>query len=68
MLAETKNEYFMLAAQLEKKIRNGESDVKIAYLTFYDGPYLLSGSFLDVLKEYDVPATFFCLMKCPETG
>ena len=57
-----------MASGLEKKIRNGESNVKIAYLTFDDGPFLLSESFLDVLEEYDVPATFFCLMKCPETG
>ena len=47
---------------------NGESDMKIAYLTFDDGPYLLSSSFLDVLDEYGVPATFFYLMKGYENG
>lgn len=67
-LIKTKEEYFSMASGLEKKIRSGESNVKIAYLTFDDGPFLLSESFLDVLEEYDVPATFFCLMKCPETG
>ena len=64
----TKEAYFSSAAKLEKQIRNGENDAKIAYLTFDDGPYLLSESFLDILEDYDVPATFFCLMKCSETG
>ena len=67
-IIKTKNEFFDLASRLEKKIRNGESKVKIAYLTFDDGPYILSERFLDVLEEYDVPATFFSLMKCTETG
>ena len=67
-LIKTKEKYFAMASELEKKIRNGETDVKIAYLTFDDGPYLLSESFLDVLEEYDIPATFFSLMKCSETG
>lgn len=67
-LIKTKDEYFTLASKLEKMIRNGETNVKIAYLTFDDGPYILSESFLDVLEEYDVPATFFSLMKCTETG
>ncbi|MBR2533540.1 MAG: polysaccharide deacetylase [Erysipelotrichaceae bacterium] len=67
-VVKTKEEFFDLASRLEKKIRNGESMVKIAYLTFDDGPYILSEKFLDVLEEYDVPATFFSLMKCAETG
>ncbi|MBQ1534286.1 MAG: hypothetical protein IIZ64_05680, partial [Erysipelotrichaceae bacterium] len=40
-IIKTKNEFFDLASRLEKKIRNGESKVKIAYLTFDDGPYIL---------------------------
>ncbi|MGE6517595.1 polysaccharide deacetylase family protein [Lysinibacillus sphaericus] len=32
---------------------------KVVYLTFDDGPSLLTGQFLDVLKEHDVKATFF---------
>ncbi|MBR0462313.1 MAG: polysaccharide deacetylase family protein [Erysipelotrichaceae bacterium] len=67
-LESTKKEYFDIISDLEQKILNGESDVKIAYLTFDDGPYYLSTKFLDVLDEYDVPATFFYLMKCAETG
>lgn len=63
-----KKEYFLVISDLENKIMNGESDMKIAYLTFDDGPYLLSSSFLDVLDEYGVPATFFYLMKGYENG
>lgn len=63
-----KKEYFLIISDLENKIVNGESNMKIAYLTFDDGPYLLSSSFLDVLDEYEVPATFFYLMKGYENG
>ncbi len=52
-------EYFSNISLLEHKILNGESDAKIAYLTFDDGPYLLTEKYLDVLKENDVRATFF---------
>ena len=64
----TKETYFSLLSDLEESVISGETDVKIAYLTFDDGPYLLSESFLDVLDDYDVPATFFYLMKSSETG
>ncbi len=67
-LTRTKEDYFSMVADLEQKIINGESNVKIAYLTFDDGPYYLSEQFLDVLDRYDIPATFFYLMKCKETG
>ncbi|MBQ9424386.1 MAG: polysaccharide deacetylase [Erysipelotrichaceae bacterium] len=67
-IEEVKDQYFSLALELETKIVNGESEKKIAYLTFDDGPYYRSEKFLDVLEEYDVPATFFSLMKCAETG
>lgn len=67
-VSETKNNYFIKAKQLEDKVLNDETDLKIAYLTFDDGPYYKSHSFLDVLEEYDVPATFFYLMKGPENG
>lgn len=68
LIRQDREDYFKEIADLEQKIVDGSSDRKIAYLTFDDGPYLLSDSFLDVLEEYDVPATFFCLMKCKETG
>jgi len=63
-----KKEYFDRIAQLESQIINGESNLKIAYLTFDDGPYYKSQQFLDVLDEYDIPATFFYLMKGKESG
>lgn len=39
-------------AREEVKIRN-------VYLTFDDGPSIYTGEILDILKEYDVKATFF---------
>ncbi len=56
---EKRKEFFSLASLLEQKIQNKESDLKIAYLTFDDGPYLITTKFLDVLEEYDIQATFF---------
>ena len=68
LIAQYKNDYFDYARSLEERINNGESDLKIAYLTFDDGPYRMSNKFLDVLDEYDVQATFFYLKKCAELG
>lgn len=56
---ETKAEVFELAAQLEQKILNKETDYKIAYFTFDDGPYYGTYEVLDILKQYDIKATFF---------
>ena len=58
-----KEEYFNNIRKLEEKIQSGESDKKIAYLTFDDGPYLKTYQVLDILKENDVRATFFVLGK-----
>ena len=58
-----KAQYPLLASKLEEEIKSGNVDAKIAYLTFDDGPYQLTDSYLDVLDEYDVRATFFCLEK-----
>jgi peptidoglycan/xylan/chitin deacetylase (PgdA/CDA1 family) len=58
-LAKEKEEYFSNIRKLEEKIQNGESDKKIAYLTFDDGPYKLTYTVLDILKENNVRATFF---------
>lgn len=63
-----KKAYFDEISTLENKILNNESNVKIAYLTFDDGPYYFSDDFLDVLDSYDIPATFFYLMKTYENG
>lgn len=61
LINETKNETFKLASELEKKIQNKETNYKIAYLTFDDGPYYLTDEFLKVLKEYKIKATFFTI-------
>ncbi|MBQ1810854.1 MAG: polysaccharide deacetylase family protein [Erysipelotrichaceae bacterium] len=56
--------FYSKAKELETKVLNGESDVKIAYLTFDDGPYWdTTHIFLDILDEYDIKATFFYLLK-----
>ena len=56
-----KKEVFELAKQLEQKIKNNESNKKIAYLTFDDGPYYATHDFLAVLDKYKVKATFFTI-------
>ena len=56
-------EYYSNIALLEDKINRGESSVKIAYLTFDDGPYDLTYQVLDLLKSNDIRATFFVLGK-----
>ena len=50
---------YKLASNLEQKIQNGETDKKIAYLTFDDGPYYNTYKVLGILKEKKVKATFF---------
>lgn len=60
-LENTKNKVFELAKQVEEKIKNNESEYKIAYITFDDGPYYLTDSVLNILKEKKVKATFFTI-------
>ncbi|WP_026263935.1 polysaccharide deacetylase family protein [Paenibacillus terrigena] len=46
--------------QPEKQKRpDGKPMGKVVYLTFDDGPSILTNQFLDVLKEQDIKATFF---------
>lgn len=48
-------------------ITEGKTDHKIVALTFDDGPYPpYTGQLLDILKEYQVPATFFLIGKNAE--
>ena len=54
-----KEEVFKLASELEHKIQNKETNKKIAYLTFDDGPYYNTYKVLNILKENHVKATFF---------
>ena len=56
-----KQEVFSLASKLEQKIIKKESNAKIAYLTFDDGPYYLTNKYLEVLDKYQVKATFFTI-------
>ena len=60
-LENTKNKVFELAKQVEEKIKNNETEYKIAYITFDDGPYYLTDSVLNILKEKKVKATFFTI-------
>jgi len=57
----TKNDVFKLAKDLENKILSGETKYKIAYITFDDGPYHSTDKVLDILKKYNVKATFFTI-------
>ncbi len=57
----TKKEVFDLAKKLEDKIINNETNYKIAYLTFDDGPYYSTNQVLDILKKYNIKATFFTI-------
>lgn len=54
-----RDEVYKLSGDLEKKIKNGETKKKIAYLTFDDGPYYNTYKVLRILKENKVKATFF---------
>lgn len=45
-----------------KDVSEADSQTKV-YLTFDDGPSLMTEKVLDVLKEYDVKATFFVIGK-----
>lgn len=47
--------------QLEDMINAGETDVKICYLTFDDGPTNITQQFLEALDELDIYATFFTI-------
>jgi len=44
---------------LNNSIKNADKEKKMIYLTFDDGPSLITGKVLDILKENDVKATFF---------
>ena len=54
-----RNEVYKLSGDLEKKIKNKETNKKIAYLTFDDGPYYNTYKVLKILKDNKVKATFF---------
>ena len=55
----TREEVYKLSSELEKKVKAGETNKKIAYLTFDDGPYYNTYKVLKILKDNKVKATFF---------
>lgn len=61
ILEEVRTEYGQAVRQLEDMIKAGESDYRICYLTFDDGPSYLTPKFLDKLKKHDAYATFFTI-------
>ena len=60
-IEEVRVEYGQTIRTLEDMIKAGESDYRICYLTFDDGPSYLTPQFLDKLQKHDVYATFFTI-------
>ena len=60
-IVEAKETVFKLAQDLETKINKKETNYKIAYITFDDGPYHATDRVLAILKEHKVKATFFTI-------
>ena len=55
-----RRQYALKIRELEEKIQNGESSVKICYWTLDDGPSYITENFLNALDEMDhVHVTFF---------
>lgn len=65
-LEDAKQQYFINAKKVDALARSKEADFKVCYLTFDDGPYLLTDTFLDILEEKDVLATFFTRKRTDE--
>ena len=60
-IEEVRTEYGLAVRQLEDMILAGESDYRICYLTFDDGPTYHTPKFLDKLKELEAYGTFFTI-------
>lgn len=56
-----KKDYYQTLKTFENKVINKETNYKIAYLTFDDGPYNLTHKYLDILEKYNIRATFFTI-------
>ena len=64
-ISQTMNSFFYKEFQApERKITGTSSGEKICYLTFDDGPSKNTLKILDVLKKYEVKATFFVIGNC----
>ena len=60
-IADIRVEYGTAIRKLEDKILAGESDLRICYLTFDDGPSYHTTKFLDKIDELDIYVTFFTI-------
>lgn len=60
-IADIRVEYGTAIRKLEDKILAGESNYRICYLTFDDGPSYYTGDFLDKIDELDIYVTFFTI-------
>ena len=61
LVLEHRRSYGEKIRQLEDKIAAGETDAKICYLTFDDGPNNLTAQIVEKLAEHDAFATFFTI-------
>lgn len=60
-ILQTQETYGNKVRQLEEMIMAGETDVKICYMTFDDGPNNLTASLIEKLDALDIYATFFTI-------
>lgn len=63
-----RQEYAEKIRRLEDRIIAGESDVKICYWSFDDGPGQMTSAILDFCEENNVYVTFFTSREANETG
>ena len=63
-----RREYAEKIRLLEDRIVAGESDAKICYWSFDDGPGQMTSAILDFCEENDVYVTFFTAREANETG
>ena len=63
-----RQEYAEKIRRLEDRIVAGESDVKICYWSFDDGPGQMTSAILDFCEENGVYVTFFTSREANETG
>jgi len=56
-------------ATIKTRLRNGDTKgIKVVFLTLDDGPSEHTGEVLDILKKYDVKATFFTTLHQGDTA
>ena len=65
---EDESDIILVSAMDDEANRAEESDVHKVYLTFEDGPTANTEAILDILKAYDVKATFFVMGKEDEAS